>query len=61
MYTVPRMADTAAAPKPTRYRSINLRVTAEERAWLEQHALDEERSISAVLRLALKAYVKAQS
>lgn len=55
------MADTAAAPKPTRYRSINLRVTAEERAWLEQHALDEERSISAVLRLALKAYVKAQS
>jgi len=35
---------------------MRVRVSEEERAWLEQVALEEDRSMSNVLRIALKEF-----
>lgn len=48
------------SPETVRTETVRLRVTTSEREWLEQTAADEERSISSVLRLALRKYMEAR-
>jgi uncharacterized protein (DUF1778 family) len=43
-----------------RTEAINLRLTPEEKRWLSDIAALEERSVSQVLRLALRDYYRAK-
>lgn len=44
-------------PKP---HSVRLRVTDDELRWLQEEAERQDRTISSLLRLALRAYVEKQ-
>jgi len=47
---------TTVTEKKKRPHSVRVRVTDEELAWLHQHSEETARSISAILRLALRDY-----
>ena len=47
--------------QPVRDQNIKLRITTAEHDWLKQVALEEDRSVSNVLRLALKQYMETRT
>jgi hypothetical protein len=47
---------TTVTEKPKRPHSVRVRVTDEELAWLRSHSQQTDRSISTILRRALRCY-----
>ena len=53
------MSGTKEAPV-TRPRVVRVRVSDQEQAWLDEVAASQDRSVSQVLRLALKMYYRVE-
>jgi hypothetical protein len=51
---------TNVSSKQTKEHSVRLRVTDEELRWLRQEADDQERTISSLLRVALRHYIETR-